>query len=52
MPRWWNGRHRGLKILGSKGRAGSIPARGISSRKENRMKYKRLLYELPNFMGR
>lgn len=28
MPRWWNGRHRGLKIPGPKGRAGSIPARG------------------------
>lgn len=28
MPLWWNGRHRGLKILCSKGRAGSNPAGG------------------------
>jgi hypothetical protein len=30
-PGWWNGRHRGLKSLCSKGRAGSNPAPGTSS---------------------
>src|SRR5690554_79141 len=28
-PRWWNGRHWGLKIPWSQGRAGSSPALGI-----------------------
>ena len=30
-PAWWNGRHRGFKNPGPKGRAGSSPAAGTNS---------------------
>lgn len=35
-PRWWNGRHRGLKSPFLQGSAGSIPARGTSRNLHNR----------------
>ena len=37
MPRWWNGRHAGLRSQCPKGRAGSSPALGTNECRSDEM---------------